>query len=319
MVAFVLYPGFVGLDVSGPLEVFNTASILSRAPNARYRFQFVAGSPGAVPSMAGLCMSADTGADECVPHTLVVPGGSPDLAFASDEGLVQMIRHLAGRSRRIVSVCTGSHLLAACGLLRHRKATTHWQSAALLARQYPETEVEADRIHVRDGNIMTSAGVTAGIDMALALVEEDMGPKVALEVARQLVLYRCRPGHQSQFSAPLQAQQRTVWHFAGLHRWLERQLHTEISVEQMAAQVGMSPRHFSRRFRQEAGMSPGRYLEQLRLDRARELLESGESRLKVIAAHCGLERSERLRKAFLRRFGVTPSQYQAHFIHEDVK
>jgi transcriptional regulator GlxA family with amidase domain len=318
IITFVLYPGFVGLDVTGPLEVFNTASLLSGA-DAGYRFQFVAMRPGAVPSMAGLSMVADTDADDCTPDTLMVPGGRPDLEFASEPGLQQMIGILAGRSHRIVSVCTGAYLLAACGLLRHKCVTTHWQSASLLARQYPETVVEADRLYVRDGNIMTSAGVTAGIDMALALVEEDLGGEVAMEVSRQLVLYRHRSGNQSQFSVPLQAQLKAGRRFAELHRWLEQTLSSFITVEHMAGQADMSARHFSRLFREETGLSPGRYLEQLRLDRARELLEAGESRLKVIADRCGFERTERLRKVFLRRFGVTPGQYLAHFTHKETE
>ncbi|MBG3878498.1 helix-turn-helix domain-containing protein, partial [Desulfovibrio oxamicus] len=192
-------------------------------------------------------------------------------------------------------------------------ATTHWQACARLAAAYPAVRVEPDAIFVRDGGVVTSAGVTAGIDLALHLVEEDLGPATAMEVARLLVVYRRRVGNQSQFSAPLRAQARAGARFGPLHVWMEARLGEDLGVERLAGQAHMSPRHFARVFPQETGMSPARYVEQLRLDRARELLESGESHMQTVAAAAGFGSEERLRRAFQRRMGVTPSQYLEHF------
>ncbi len=314
-IAFVLYPGFVPLDLAGPLDVFTMAGRLARERRlpSPYRFSFVAVAPGPVPSVAGLPMLADTPADACAPHTLLVPGGADMDRAEQDPALLALIGDLATRATRVVSVCTGALLLAACGLLDGRRAATHWTFAANLARRYPAVSVEPDAIFVRDGNVATSAGVTAGIDLALDLVEEDLGPAIALETARMLVVYRRRVGGQSQFSAPLEAQTRAGSRFAALHAWMEARLDERLDMERLAGQAGMSPRHFARVFTAETGMSPGRYVEQLRLDRARELIESGEPHLQTVAAASGFASDEQMRRAFLRRLGMTPSRYADHF------
>lgn len=324
-IVFVLYPGFVGLDLAGPLDVFSCAARLAERQGrpASYRCHFAAQEVGPVVSSSGLSVLADTPADifekdrsgpgGLAPHTLVVPGGVTPGREGDDPDLCGMVSGLAARSRRVVSVCTGALLLAACGLLDGRRATTHWQACARLASAYPAVRVEPDAIFVRDGGVVTSAGVTAGIDLALHLVEEDIGPATAMEVARLLVVYRRRVGNQSQFSAPLRAQARAGARFGPLHAWMEARLGEDLGVERLAGQAHMSPRHFARVFPQETGMSPARYVEQLRLDRARELLESGEAHMQSVAAAAGFGSEERLRRAFQRRMGVTPSQYLEHF------
>ncbi|MBZ2170736.1 GlxA family transcriptional regulator [Nitratidesulfovibrio sp. SRB-5] len=324
-IVFALYPGFVGLDLAGPLDVFSCAARLAERQGrpAPYRCHFVARALGPVVSSSGLSVLADTtpdafdaavaGPGSPAPHTLVVPGGVTPGREGDDPELRAMVAGLAARARRVVSVCTGALLLAACGLLDGRRATTHWQACARLAAAYPAVRVEPDAIFVRDGGVVTSAGVTAGIDLALHLVEEDLGPATAMEVARLLVVYRRRVGNQSQFSAPLRAQARAGARFGPLHVWMEARLGEDLGVERLAGQAHMSPRHFARVFPQETGMSPARYVEQLRLDRARELLESGESHMQTVAIAAGFGSEERLRRAFQRRMGVTPSQYLEHF------
>ncbi|WP_353116912.1 helix-turn-helix domain-containing protein [Nitratidesulfovibrio sp.] len=323
-IVFVLYPGFVGLDLAGPLDVFSCAARLAERQGrpVPYRCHFAAQAVGPVVSASGLSVLADTPPDMCekdrsgpggfAPHTLVVPGGVTPGREGDAPDLCCMVSGLAARSRRVVSVCTGALLLAACGLLDGRRATTHWQACARLAA-YPAVRVEPDAIFVRDGGVVTSAGVTAGIDLALHLVEEDLGPATAMEVARLLVVYRRRVGNQSQFSAPLRAQARAGARFGPLHAWMEARLGEDLGVERLAGQAHMSPRHFARVFPQETGMSPARYVEQLRLDRARELLESGEAHMQTVAVAAGFGSEERLRRAFQRRMGVTPSQYLEHF------
>ncbi|EGY24781.1 bacterial regulatory helix-turn-helix s, AraC family protein [Desulfovibrio sp. A2] len=331
-VVFVLYPGFVSLDLAGPLDVFSCATRLAERQGrpAPYRCRFVAREAGPVVASSGMSVLADAildaipdvisdafdgaaGAETAAPHTLIVPGGVTPGQEGDDPDLRHMVARLAARSRRVVSVCTGALLLAACGLLDGRRATTHWQACARLAAAYPAVRVEPDAIFVRDGGVVTSAGVTAGIDLALHLVEEDLGPAMAMEVARLLVVYRRRVGNQSQFSAPLRAQARAGARFGALHAWMEARLGEDLGVERLAGQAHMSPRHFARVFPQETGMSPARYVEQLRLDRARELLESGEAHMQTVAVQAGFGSEERLRRAFQRRMGVTPTQYLEHF------
>jgi transcriptional regulator GlxA family with amidase domain len=314
-IAFVLYPGFVTLDLAGPLDVFHAASTLReiRGGDAAYCFAFVALKLGPVVASNGLSVMADSAPADCQPHTLVVPGSVDAERAATDLALLGAVTCLAAKAKRIVSVCSGAMLLAGCGLLDGKKATTHWMASDLLARRYPNVTVEPDAIFIRDGDTFTSAGVTAGIDLALRLVEDDLGPETALDVARLLVVYRRRPGNQSQFSAPLKAQARAASRFRNLHAWMEAHLDEDLGVERLAALENMSPRHFARIFLAKTGMSPGKYVEQLRLDRARELIESGEEHMQTVAATAGFCNEERLRRTFQRRLGITPSLYLSHF------
>ncbi len=233
----------VALDVTGPLDVFHCANeLLSRYERKRegYDLTFSALEPGPVPTSSGLRLHADRLPSMQETNILLVPGGLAAEAVSREPAVVQAVRLAAQRAQRIVSVCSGAFLLAASGLLEGRRATTHWMVTERLAELYPETCVEADAIFVVDGNIATSAGVTAGIDLALALVEDDFGPELAIEVARILLLYRRRPGNQSQFSSPLAMQTKASKRFANLFTWVENHLGQNITVERLAEQANMS-------------------------------------------------------------------------------
>ena len=234
-------------------------------------------------------------------------------AAVDDRALVRFIARAAARSRRVCSVCTGAFLLAEAGLLAGRRATTHWSACAALARRHPDVLVEPDPIFVRDGNVATSAGVTAGMDLALALVEEDLGADVAREVARWLVLFLKRPGGQSQFSAPLDGPAATRPSLRELQEWIPAHLADDLSVTALAARAHMSPRNFARAFGRELGVTPAAYVERLRVERARTLLQSGDAPIKLVAAECGFASLETLRRAFARHVGTSPGEYRTRF------
>jgi transcriptional regulator GlxA family with amidase domain len=316
-IEYLLFPDALGLDITGPLEVFNTAAaVLERQGkmDVGYRARFVAADKGPVPLSSGLSVFAEAGfRHRKNADALLIPGGRGAIQAAGSPELLAFIRRRARQVKRLISVCNGAFILAAAGLLDGRQATTHWLGVDTLAKNYPKIKVQPEAIYTCDGDIYTSAGVTTGIDLALAIVEEDFGAALALEVSRMLVLYYRRPGNQSQFSAPLQAQTAAGKRFGGLHDWLVTNLDRSISVAAMADRAAMSARHFARVFKARTGMTPGKYLETLRLDRARELLASGDMPLNEIAAASGFGREDRLRRAFLRRFMVTPGQHRLHF------
>jgi transcriptional regulator GlxA family with amidase domain len=245
--------------------------------------------------------------------TLVVAGGTGTARALEDRALVGLVKRAAGRARRVASVCTGAFLLAEAGLLDGRRATTHWSACARLAARYPQLEVDPDPIFVRDGRIWTSAGVTAGMDLALALVEEDHGRDVALAVARELVLFLKRPGGQAQFSAQLRAQLAERTALRDLQAWIADHPGAELSVEALARRVAMSPRHFARVFKQETGATPARAVLAARVEAARRRLEDGDDGLAGVAAACGFASAEVMRRAFLRTLGVGPSHYRTRF------
>lgn len=317
-IEFVIFPDALGLDVTGPLEVFNTASQIAGQKTGKssiYTFRFAAERKGPVRLSSGLEIMADADFNgRSAIDTLLVPGGGGARKVMNDPVTIEYIRKRAGQAKRIISVCNGAFILAAAGILDDREAATHWLVADELAGLYPKVKVNADAIFTVDENIYTSAGVTAGIDLALAVVEEDLGVSIAVEVSRLLVLYFRRPGSQSQFSEPLKAQEAAGSRFSSLHNWLVDNLDENISVDQMADHAAMSQRNFARVFKNKTGMTPNKYLETLRLDRAREIMAAGGESLDRIAEVSGFGREERLRRAFLRRFGVTPSQYRLHFI-----
>jgi transcriptional regulator GlxA family with amidase domain len=316
-IEFVVFPDVMGLDITGPLEVFNTTTmLLAQKPEmgSGYNARFVAARKGPVPLNSGLeIVATDDFSNRAPIGTLLVPGGPGVDAMMTDPDFIQYIQTRGQQAERIISVCKGAYLLAAAGFLDGKKATTHWMVADELANLYPQINVQSDAIFTHENNIYTSAGVATGIDLALAVVEEDFGVSVAMEVARLLVLYYRRPGSQAQFSAPLKAQETAGKGFSKLHNWLIRHLNSAISVKQMAEFSAMSPRNFARTFKNSTGMTPNKYLETLRLDRAREIMSCGNESLENIAEVSGFGREERLRRAFLRRFGVTPSQYRLHF------
>jgi transcriptional regulator GlxA family with amidase domain len=230
-----------------------------------------------------------------------------------DERVLDWIRKAATKAERTTSVCTGAYLLAAAGLLDGRRATTHWNFCDGLTQAYPSVELDPDPVFIRDGNIWTSAGVTAGMDLALALVEEDLGPEVALQVARLLVVFLKRPGGQSQFSGALQAQQASRPALRELQAWIAGHLSEDLSNSRLAARASMSERSFSRAFRREVGQTPASYVETLRVEHARALLEDGAPSMEAVAQSAGFASAEVMRRAFQRRVGVAPAEYRDRF------
>jgi transcriptional regulator GlxA family with amidase domain len=273
----------------------------------------VAVDGGTVTTSAGLGIVAEPLPGDAEPSdTLVVAGGWGVYDAARDPALVAWVRAQAASARRVASVCTGAFLLAAAGLLDERRAVTHWTRCAELGRRYPAVRVEPDPIFIRDGDVWTSAGVTAGIDLTLALIEDDLGRALALDVARHLVVFLKRPGGQAQFSTALSLQ-KTGDRFGELHAWIAENLSADLSLGALAARAGMSERSFVRHYRSQTGMTPARSIEQLRLEAARRLLGDTALPVKRIAARCGFGSEETMRRGFLRAVGVTPQAYRERF------
>jgi transcriptional regulator GlxA family with amidase domain len=245
--------------------------------------------------------------------TLIVAGGDGARTAVEDQTLINWIDRASKRARRTVSVCTGAYLLAAAGLLDERTATTHWAFSDDLARRYERVRVNPEPVFIRDGDVWTSAGITAGIDLALALVEEDLGPRAALAIARGLVVFLKRPGGQSQFSRALSAQQAAQPQLRELQAWIVGHLDEELTVPILAERALMSERSFARAFRREIGQTPAAYVEALRIERARDLLEDGAPSLEAVAQATGFASAEVLRRAFHRRVGVSPAEYRDRF------
>ncbi len=310
-VAIVVFPGVQSLDVTGPHEVFAQAA---GSPPA-YTVEILASEAGPIACSSGMQMLPDgtIGGVRGGIDTLIVAGGVGTPAAMGDRRLVAWLRRMAPRVRRLASVCSGTFLLAEAGLLDGRRATTHWQVCEQLARRYPRVTVERDPIFVRDGGVYTSAGVTAGMDLALALVEEDLGRTVALRVARQLVLFLRRPGGQSQFSAQLALQAADRQPLRELQAWIADHLADDLSVPSLAGQVAMSERNFSRVFARGSGCTPARFVERARVEGARRRLEESSEGVETIAAACGYASAEVMRRAFVRLLGVPPLAYRGRF------
>jgi len=314
-VVLVAYPGIQSLDLVGPIEVFATANRKAGLSEPAYRTEIVTPDGSPAVSTSGITIAADGAIADCTGpiDTLVVVGGDGTVEAVRDDALITWIAAAAGRARRITSVCSGAFLLARAGLLEGRRATTHWSSCGLLARLNPTTTVERDPIFVRDGNVWTSAGITAGMDLSLALVEDDHGAEVARDVARWLVLFVQRPGGQSQFSAQLAAQQPDRPALRDLDQWITDHLAEDLTVPALARRADMSTRNFARSFRQEMGVTPASHVEALRTEAARRLLETTERGLADIARSCGFGTVETLHRAFNRQVGVTPGAYRRRF------
>lgn len=311
-VVVVAFPDVQSLDVTGPTEVFSMAE---REHPGAYRIELVTASGGSFRTSSGLQLTPDAAAQACRGpiDTLLVAGGRGVRNASADESLISWLRLAARRARRVGSVCTGAFLLARAGLLDGRRVTTHWGACGALARSYPAVGVESDPIFVRDGNVYTSAGVSAGIDLALALVEEDLGSAATLAVARELVLFIRRPGGQAQFSAGLAGQSAQRPSLRTLQGWIADHLDADLTVAALAERSFMSPRNFARVFTGEVGMTPAAYVESLRLERARTLLETTDAQLEEVAARCGFGTVETLRRTFGRRLNVSPGDYRSRF------
>ena len=312
-IEILAYPDVQLLDISGPLQVFASANDFRAQAGepAPYELTVVAASPR-IRTSAGLVL--ETAA--LPPHgsridTLIVPGGWGVNAACEDPELVQWI---VGRSRdatRTASVCSGAMLLATAGLLDGRRAVTHWARCAEFARRFPAVRLEPDPIFIRDGNVWTSAGVTAGIDLALSFVEADLGRRVALSVARELVVFLKRPGGQAQFSQTLKLQQGDE-RFDRLHGWIQDNLDGDLSLPNLAERANMSPRSFSRHYREATGRTPARAIEEIRIEAARGMLERGQA-VNQTARRCGFGSEETMRRGFLRVLGTNPRDYRERF------
>jgi transcriptional regulator GlxA family with amidase domain len=311
------FPGSQVLDITGPLEVFaRTARWLCEhrgAASPAYVTELVAARRGPLAMSSGLELVAlRRYADVDDADTLLVAGGIGWESAARDRALLAWLVRQSKRVERLGSICNGAMLLAAAGLLDGKPATTHWAYVDRLAKVAPRARLDRDALYVRAGNLYTSAGVTAGMDLALALVEQDHGKAVALAVAQELVLFLKRPGGQSQFSRHLEAQKQDDL-FGELELWILDNLRADLSVERLARRMSMSPRHFARLFRKRLGTSPGAYVRRLRVELARRRIEDGAPRLKRIARDCGFPDEQALRRSFQDLVGITPAEYRARF------
>ncbi|KUL69226.1 MULTISPECIES: GlxA family transcriptional regulator [unclassified Streptomyces] len=308
-IAFVIFDGVKMLDVAGPAEVFAEANQFGAA----YAIHYVSPSGKPVLASTGMQVPVDgQAADVPDPDTVVVAGGDILVDRAIETDLADTVKDLHARSRRTASVCTGSFILAAAGLLAGRRATTHWRHAGLLARAFPDVRVESDALFVQDAALYTSAGVSAGMDLALALVEEDHGADLTREVARQLVMFMQRPGGQSQFSAPLDRRPPRTSPLRAVVDLISAQPALDHSAAALAARVGVSPRQLGRLFAAELHTTPARYVELVRLDHAKALLDRGHT-VAQTARGAGFGSAETMRRSFVARLGVSPSQYRDRF------
>jgi transcriptional regulator GlxA family with amidase domain len=303
------------LDFTGPLEVFATAN--REVTDAVYEITVCSVAGGFVRTSSG--MAVDTVALSAVRgsvDTLLIAGGLGTATALGDPTLLLGIARLAARARRVASVCSGAFLLATTGMLDGKRATTHWQWCDQLARIHPDIDVDPDPIFVRNGNVWTSAGVTCGIDLALAMLDDDHGAAAASIVARQLVVYVQRAGGQSQFSAHLVGSHTTAMEsrdYAALLGWIESHLDADLSVGALARRANQSPRHFARRFKDDVGNTPGDHVEGLRLESARKLLETTTFSLAAVAERCGFGTPETMHRSFRRRLNTTPGEHRRHF------
>ena len=314
-VAIVVFPDFQSLDAVGPREVLSTANWLGGGPDSRYLIEFVAATQGPVRSDSGLTVYADRGIDdpELKPDILIVAGGVGAPTTAEDEAFVSQIRGLIGRATTVASVCNGAFILAKTGVLAGRSATTHWSVADSFASEFPDVDLEADRIFINDDDVWTSAGVTSGIDLTLELVRLDYGEAAAADVARYLVVYLQRSGGQNQYSTHLAAQDARHPTIRDLQTWIVENPGEDLSISALAERALMSERTFQRTFKTETGKTPGQFVERVRIDNARRLLESTSDTVHAIARQSGFGTLETFMRAFSRQLGITPSQYRGRF------
>jgi transcriptional regulator GlxA family with amidase domain len=317
-IAILAFPGVQSLDITGPLEVFAGAQTLIEAAarvDRGYQVSILSRDGAPLQTSSGLTIAPHGD----FPHaparldTLIVAGGGGSRDAARDPATIEWITRAAARARRVTSVCTGAFLLAAAGLLDGRRATTHWAAAAELARRHPAVRVDPEPIFLRDGAVWTSAGVTAGMDLALALVEEDLDREAALTIARHLVLFLRRPGNQAQFSATLAAQEPVREPLRQVRRHILEHVSEDLSVEVLARLAHMSPRNFARAFAAETGVTPARYVERVRLEAARRALEDSTEPIALVVEACGFGTAETMRRCFLRALGVGPAEYRRRF------
>lgn len=318
-VVIVGYDEITSLDLSGPLEAFSSALVENSKgkPERCYKVTIAALGAKTFRSESGLCITADCSLSSIRQvDTLLIPGGRGMRNPSTGAKLARWISQRVDRIRRIASVCTGVYGLARTGLLNGRRVTTHWKFADDLAARYPALKVDANPLYIREGKFYTSAGVTAGIDLSLALIEEDFGSQIALAVARELVVYMKRPGGQEQFSEPLKFQMASTNRLADLPAWISGHLDQDLSVDCLARRMNLCPRQFSRRFKTEFKSSPAAFVQRLRLDEARTRLASADCTVESVADSVGFNDPDSFRRAFVKCFGVPPQQYRGRFASE---
>jgi transcriptional regulator GlxA family with amidase domain len=318
-IGIIGYDGAQALDIVGPVDAFSlaTAHLASQRTDTSLAYDVI------VLGLTRHSFTAESGITICPHHslqsappldTVIIPGGRGlRLQRGTQARIAQWIKDHAPTIRRVASICTGIYALAPTGLLDGRRVTTHWRFAGEIANLYPKLRVDPNALHIKDGAFYTSAGITAGIDLALALIEEDEGPQVALAVARELVVYLKRAGGQEQYSEPLQFQMKSNDGFGDLAPWITAHLRQDLSVEALAGRTCLSPRHFTRRFKRAYGVSPGVFVENIRLDEARRRLSSSATTIEGVADSVGFASADSFRRAFERRFGVAPSLYRGRF------
>lgn len=320
-IAMIIYPGCVMVDACGPLEVFSFANhalqiygILKESEQT-YSMSFIAEKRGPVMTSSGIKLFADFGYDDVDENidTLMIAGAPRLLAVMKDQRLIDFIKGMVPKVRRMVSICTGALVLAESDILNGRRATTHWMFCEYLSTEYKEVRVEPDKIFIRDGNVYTSGGVTAGMDLALGLVEEDWGCEVASGAARGLLVFMRRPGGQSQFSTYVMNEAKTRKDFRELQAWVISNPSADLCVEHLADRMAMSPRNFSRIFCQEVGISPAKFVERVRLEAARNQMMQSDQPIETIAEHCGFHNAEQMRRTFQRLLKITPQEYREKF------
>ena len=317
-VVMVVYPDAHVLDVAGPLEVLTGASLFLPNSNTPYETCLVAHQAGAFRTTSGLTLQADQEFGKARRsrkpiETLIIAGGHGTVAALEDESLMDYVRWAADHAQRVVSICTGAMILAELGLLDGRRATTHWWWCPVLSQRYPKVTIDPDALYVQDGKFWTSAGVTAGMDLALALVEADWGHEIALQVARYNVMYMMRPGGQSQFSAKLIAQQSDDPVLASVLKYIQENIGKDLNVTVLSQHGCLTERTLTRKFQAETGLTPARYVELVRIDAARIALEQSSASVESIARSTGFINSERMRRAFQRHLGISASEYRERF------
>ena len=317
-VLMLIYEDAQILDIAGPVQLLS-AAVDPATGRPAYAVELVAERSGAVRTPSGLTLTADKGFDDLAPadlartDTFIVSGGNGSRAESENEVLLAFVRKAARPARRVVSICTGAIILAAAGLLKGRRAATHWAYAPAMRQRFTDVAVDDDAIYVRDGKFWTSAGVTAGMDLALALIEEDLGRDMALTLARHHVMYLMRPGGQSQFSAQLAAQYAGDARLARICAYIIENPRADLTVPALAARAAMSERSFARHFVSETGFTPAQFVERARLDEACRRLAGGNASLDAVSADAGFGAAERMRRAFIRHLGVTPGRYRERF------
>ena len=318
-IGIVAFDGVELLDLTGPLDVFGMSALgLQQSgvtTDTPYPIEVLARRPGLITSSSSLRIHADSAYGELRDDidTLLIPGAPDVRAVLADPDLIEWVRAMSCRVRRLVSICTGAFLLAEAGLLDRRRATTHWAFCDRFASDYPAVSVEPDRIFLREDHIATSGGITSGIDLALSLIEEDWGRETALLTARYLVVFLKRPGGQSQFSGFLVSEATKNADLRALQLWIMENPAEHHSVEALADRVAMSPRNFARVFQAETGMTPAKFVEKARIDAARHLLGTTDGRVESVAVKAGFGDAERMRRAFIRNLGVNPQDYRERF------